>query len=134
MKLVILFLLGCTESKSNDSANENTNTDTAEEVSDSGETVVSEEMVHCHALSIDECATEEQCEVISGSPIITNDAGEICVDSSGQTDIACEFAGCSAEPSITVASSPESDTCWVIPSGCLPEGWETCGEYPDSCE
>ena len=38
---------------------ENTNTDTAEEVSDSGETVVSEEIVYCHALSIDECATEE---------------------------------------------------------------------------
>ncbi|MEC7983856.1 MAG: hypothetical protein VX278_01750 [Myxococcota bacterium] len=131
MNIFFFILFACMESKTDDTATE---TDTATEETETGETVVSEEMVHCPSLSFDECATQEQCELISASPVVTNDDGSICVDNSSQETIACEFAGCSADPTITVASSPDSDTCWVIPSGCLPEGWQTCGEYPDACE
>ena len=134
MKISILILFACMQSKNDDTANSNPETDTAEDSADSGETVVSEEVVRCSTLSIDECAAEAQCEIISGSPIVTNDDGENCVDTSTQENLACEFAGCSSDPTITIASSPDSDSCWVIPSGCLPEGWETCGEYPDACE
>ena len=90
--------------------------------------------VVCAQLSLDECANYDQCELVSGSPIITNSSGEECLDSSVQEDKACVDYGCSAEPSLTVAHPPEDEQCWLFPSGCLPDGWTTCSDMPSECE
>ena len=112
------------ESKSEETGTSNS-TDTGEETL---------EVFQCVALSVEECSNHEACEVVYGLPIVQNDAGEDCVDYDGQTPVGCAYLGCSADPTTTVASPPDSEQCWFFTSGCLLEGWEVCSEYPADCQ
>ena len=94
---------------------------------------VNEENISCSELTLDECDTYEGCETLSGHPIVIVNEEE-CVDSSTQEVKACVETGCSAEPTITVAHPPDSDQCWLFPSGCLPQSWELCGSSPQDCQ
>ena len=122
--MILFSIFACMESKP-----EETGTPTS---TDSGE--VTTAVILCADLSTDECSNHEECELVYGSPIVQNDAGEDCVDYDGQTPVGCADLGCSADPTTTVASPPDSDQCWFFASGCLLEGWETCSDYPADCQ
>ena len=122
--MLILSFLACMESKPEETGMSATPVD-------SGETT---EIISCADRSIEECGDDEACELVSGLPIIQNDAGEECIDLDGQTPVGCADYGCSAEPTTTVASPPDSDECWFFASGCVLEGWEVCDNYPADCQ
>ena len=137
--IFFIFMLACAESKT-DSASDTdaAAADTAEttettETTDTAENTETTEVI-CAQTPLDECASYDQCELVVGSPIVENTDGEYCIDYSVQEAQACADYGCSADPTITIAHPPDSEECWVFPSGCLPEGWSYCTQSPSACE
>ena len=135
----MLFMLACNDTKPEDTGGETEEseqeaapTETEETETGTPEVEGREEAV-CANISLDECGAYEQCELVSGYPVVLNDLGEECIDSSVQEPQACVDYGCSAEPTITIAHPPDSDECWMFTSGCLPEGWVLCEGAPSDC-
>ena len=132
--IFFIFILACAESKT-DSASDTETTETTDTASTTETTDTAETTeVTCAQTPLDECSNDPQCELVVGSPIVENASGEYCVDNSVQEAQACADAGCSADPTITIAHPPDSEECWMFPSGCLPEGWSYCTQSPSTCE
>ena len=123
-----------TEENNNEENNneENNNEERNNEERNNEETQNTDEVI-CSQISVDECSTFEECEVVSAYPIVLDENGNECVDYASQEAQACETFGCSAEPTITFAHPPDSDQCWMFASGCLPEGWSYCDTNADTC-
>jgi len=121
------------------STQEESNTQESQETEENNEENNNEETqntdeVICSQISVDECSTFEECEVVYASPIILDENGNECVDYANQEARVCETFGCSAEPTITFAHPPDSDQCWMFASGCLPEDWSYCDTNADTCQ
>ena len=131
MKLLVLFMLACSDSKTDsaEAAEDSSAVDSAENTDSA-----TPQTVRCAQIPLDECASYEQCELVVGSPVVENEMGEYCIDNDTQEAQACADYGCSADPSITIAHPPDSEECWMFPSGCLPEGWSYCTQNPSSCD
>ena len=133
MKLILLIAFACS---SEDTQKSDTSSETQEnnnEENNNEESQNTDEVV-CAQISVDECSTFEECEVVYASPIVSDENGNECVDYASQEARVCETFGCSAEPTITFAHPPESDQCWMFASGCLPEGWSYCDTNADTCQ
>ena len=145
MNFILLIAFACS---SEDTQKSDTSSETQEEIN-SEESQETEEInneennneetqntdeVICSQISVDECSTFEECEVVYASPIVLDENGNECVDYANQEARVCETFGCSAEPTITFAHPPDSDQCWMFASGCLPEGWSYCDTNPNGCQ
>ena len=80
-----------------------------------------------------ECSAYTECEVVYASPIIIDENGQECIDYADNQPKACAEFGCSADPTITFAKPSDSEECWMIASGCLPDGWSYCDATNQDC-
>jgi hypothetical protein len=147
MKLILFSIIACTneadqktdtsstsEQNEEETNEEETNEEETNEEETNEEEIQNSDEVICSQISLEECDSFEVCELVSGSPIVINDNGEECVDYATQEPQACVEFGCSADPTITIASPPNSDQCWMFGSGCLPEDWSYCDSSPQDCQ
>ncbi|MDH5676140.1 MAG: hypothetical protein OEZ06_28715 [Myxococcales bacterium] len=79
----------------------------------------------CHELGVSECEDADDCESISGRPLI--EAGG-CLDEH-------RFAGCQPADrdcgdAFTTATAPDG-THWLFSSTCHPDGWSETGSSLD---
>ena len=143
MSLLGILIFACNDTKtddtsiSNDVVTEDTaqegnteNTETENTETEETETEETEtentEIDNCADLSVEECGGYSECETVYAQLSSYNEDAS-CTEYGTSEPIACEFRGCSSEPTITFAQPTGSQDCWMIPSGCLPQGWEICG-------
>lgn len=100
-----------------------------------------EESLVCAALSPDECATEDMCSVIMGTPQESTDEG--CFIEGEPTAFGCMDAAQACDDAMIFGSEDEDTGDLVLfPSSCIPEGWitldlfnyEVCEEDPNCSE
>lgn len=78
----------------------------------------------CETVALDACAQTAGCSVITGSALETDAAGELCAGDFEAAPIACQATkDC---PAVEIyGRETASTTPYLIPGGCLPEGWES---------
>lgn len=87
----------------------------------------------CGALDPGACATEAQCAVIEGRPILDDGAGGQCVDfDSDRVGLGCMDADWGCGEAETLGRPPGGD-CYWFPTTCLPTGWEVCEGSVNGC-
>lgn|GEM_PF-4555590 len=113
---LISLSIGCnTKAAATDSAEEN-----------------NEPTLDCSALSVEECSTEEACQVIEGVEVIW---GENCIDYGSAVGLSCLDVGIDCGLATTFVSQSSDDTLYRVPYECIPEGWEeVMFEITQECE
>ena len=92
----------------------------------------------CEGLDEAACSSTPGCAPIDGWAVLSDAAGEACVDY-GEPQ---EFAGCAVDndsgcdDAMTPATATPGDCTHYLPNSCLPDGWSTCEEWTDyaQCE
>jgi hypothetical protein len=83
-----------------------------------------EDSLVCAALSLDECATEDLCSVIMGTPQESTDEG--CFIEGEPTAYGCMDVDQECDTSMVFGTEDEnSDSLVIFYSSCIPEDWST---------
>ena len=112
-----LLYMGCSEKS----------TDTAESQEESDTSAPSEELPQdsvCAELSTSECATREDCFVISGVPLEYVEAEDCFVWGASQ-EVGCMSADLDCGAMESWASDGEGE-CMFFSNTCYPENWDVC--------
>ncbi|WAS90488.1 hypothetical protein [Nannocystis punicea] len=83
----------------------------------------------CRSLDEAECLAEPvECQPLYGAPHIVVD-DQVCADYGDQEFMACQANGGACPPFIPVVCHPDMpEKVYDSPSGCIPSGWQECGE------
>lgn len=82
----------------------------------------------CAERDVADCSGD--CTTIDGRAMQDDGAGGTCVDFTAASEpIACMDAGSGCTTAETLAAPPgDPAACTWFSSGCIPEGWTSCGE------
>lgn len=81
----------------------------------------------CYAHDVASCAADAGCTTLDGREItIPDTGGATCYNLGTAEPLSCVPAGTSCPAVITFAASPDGGPCYMLTSGCIPDGWVAC--------
>ena len=101
-----------------------TNTDTN---SDTNQDTDSDEPADCTELSVAECASADECTVITSSQVEYDQRNECYTWSNNVERVGCMAADMGCGSAFTYAAAPDNPSqCYGFTNTCVPQGWVDC--------
>lgn len=86
--------------------------------------------VNCAKLSLDDCAAQPGCSLITGRRVL-DETGQ-CVLLDRSEPIRCTSSERDSCGFFTEFASPGDGSCYQIGNACVPRDWQSCGESYDT--